>query len=177
MRRDSTIVMILNRMTILAAFSPIFTFIVSGCAVNKINSQQITVKSSFTSPKDLSHNNASVQVEIYNGSKSEILVPELLYWGIPNDPIADIIFEIQKKDNKGEFYQVDIPDNYNPSFEPVSLVKLPINGIRRDTSNIAFFYSYNMPKGTYRIRVLYKISNYNNSGPGIYSNWTKFTIK
>jgi hypothetical protein len=45
-----------------------------------------------------------------------------------------------------------------------------------DNFNIAIFYSYRVPKGTYRVRVLYKVSKHN-SISDIYSNWVEFEIK
>ncbi|HEY6436107.1 MAG TPA: hypothetical protein VIY47_05930, partial [Ignavibacteriaceae bacterium] len=122
-------------------------------------------------------NRAMIQIEITNNSKKEILIPDLLYWGILNDPVADLILEIQRQNDQNEFSSYEIPDNYHPSFEPMSLTKLPPDGIRRDTVDVSFFFSYNIPKGNYRVKVLYKISNHNKFENDVPSNWAKFSIE
>lgn len=152
----------------------IFLLLLS-CGFIKPKAQTVKVKLSFIDSVKLNEASIPLQVQIKNLSKKELATPALLYWGIKNDPIADLIFEIKKKNVNGEFVEFVTNDNYLPMYEKVTFIKLGKNEARMDTTNIAFFHSYRFPQGSYRIRILYRASKYNDI-KDVYSKWVGFSI-
>jgi hypothetical protein len=156
-----------------------FSILVFSCRTNKgpgPAGRGIRVELSFLDANAVKKNKAEIQVTIINRLDTPTQVPSLFYWGIKDDPIADFVMEMEKKGSNNQFSSFEIPDNYQPIFEKIELFKLKVNASKTDTSDIAFYYSYKIPDGSYRLRVLYRASKYNNV-KDIYSNWLEFSIK
>lgn len=136
----------------------------------------IKVEASLLDINTISAKKVELKVQIINSSGNAVQVPDVLFWGLKNDPYADFFLEIEKRDSTMNFILFDIPDNYHPRYKETVLTKLSDQDTLNDNFNIAIFYSYRFPKGAYRVRVLYKVSRHN-SISDIYSNWVEFTIK
>jgi len=137
---------------------------------------KIKVELSLLDTSTLSSKKVELLVRVINFSGNSIRVPDIVFWGLKNDPYADFILEVEKKGTLKRFTHFDIPDNYNPTYREIVLREVNDKDTLKESFNIAFFYSHRFPKGVYRTRVLYKISRYNSSAD-IYSNWMEFVIK
>lgn len=136
----------------------------------------IKVEVSLMDANTISSKKVELKVQIINFSGNAVQVPDVLFWGLKNDPYADFFLEIERKDSAMNFISFDIPDNYQPRYKETVLTRLNDKDTLNDNFNIAIFYSYRFPKGAYRVRVLYKVSKHN-SISDIYSNWVEFAIK
>jgi hypothetical protein len=141
------------------------------CKNDKIKVDATLMDAGTISPKEV-----ELKVQILNLSGNIIEVPDVLFWGLKNDPYADFILEIERKDSGLDFKSFAIPDNYQPQYRKTVLTKLNDKDTLNDNFNIAGFYSYRFPKGAYRVRVLFKVSKHNKIND-IYSNWVEFAIK
>jgi hypothetical protein len=159
-------------------FILVFSIIQLGCATTKDNTGKLVKLNLYFEDQDhVKPDKALLILQIINKSKTIIKVPDLLYWGLPKDPIADFILEMEKKGFENTFTAIEIPDEFHHTIVEPYLTELKRNEIRRDTTDLAFYFKYKLPKGEYRVRVLYKISRYNNEINDFYSKWNKFNVK
>jgi hypothetical protein len=156
--------------------APLFSLLILVSNYDTCKTNKVMVDATLLDSNVISEKQVELKVKISNFSGNALQVPDLLFLGLKNDPYADFVLEIEKKENTTNFIHIEIPDNYLPAYRVDVLKKLSDKGSLDDRFNIAQFYNYRFPKGSYRTRVLYKVSKHNPISD-IYSNWVKFTIK
>jgi hypothetical protein len=161
---------------IFKASTPLFSLLLLLSSFVNCKNDTIKVEASLLDTNTISAKRVELKVQIINFSGNAVQVPDVLFWGLKNDPYADFFLEMEKKDSTMKFNPFALPDNYHPRYKETVLTKMCDKDTLNDNFNIAIFYSYRVPKGTYRVRVLYKVSKHN-SISDIYSNWVEFEIK
>lgn len=166
----------MKRISIFKASTPFLSLILLVSNYLNCKTNVVRVEASLLDSFAISANKVELKVQVSNFSGNALQVPDVLFWGLRNDPYADFFLEMEKKDSAMNFTGFAIPDNYHPRYKETVLRKLNDKDSLNDSFNIAVFYSYRFPKGSYRTRVLYKLSKHNPISD-IYSNWVEFTIR
>ncbi len=122
----------------------------------------------------LQGNKVIINFAICNKTKQAIKIPNFFYFGLGNDPYADIVLELQKKEDS-VFVPFPPKEDYLPTYREIALIELKKDAGKTGYCDIAFFYSRKIPSGYYRIRFLFKLSKYNKIN-NLSSNWLEFDI-
>ena len=146
-----------------------FTFKQAQTQSDKINVTIVADSIPFSSKT------AAIFIKIANLTPGKLTMPEKMSMSLNKNDSNDFTLEVQKKQG-GDYTKVLMPDNQTIVPSKNALIKLPEGKNVAQRFDIASFFSYDIPKGEYRLRVLYLVSKHNKI-EDMYSNWLDFAIK
>lgn len=164
----------MNKFVIICLFFGFSLFHFKNIALASAQKDTIIVTIFLDTKNTPQSNKAVINFAICNKTNQIIKIPDFFYFGLENDPYADVVLELQKKEDGG-FVPVRLQDDYLPQNREIELIELKKDDRKTGYNDIAFFFSRKIPSGYYRIRFLFKLSK-NNRTSDLYSNWLEFDI-
>jgi len=115
----------------------------------------------------------ALALEIQSRSKSPVLMPKYLDWGVLNDSMGTgyISIQVQKKEKDG-YKNIRLYGNIDNLPSEGRTDTLAFDHIKKDEFSLGG--SFKSEKGEYRVRVLCFASKNNKDLNDVYSNWVDF---